>query len=331
MARGVDSTIVVPAPQIQPGQPVADSYVSGGMTPLYQCTNTLYEQKRGQLVCDYDPNAIIDATGQTARYRVKVLGNIGSGKNETVKVAFFGEFVESSSGAMVITLTQGGNSSTYTWSSDVTPAAWVAGTDLTFDDEAENNDINVAITTSTNMTTTDLLGISLYYERDRAELQAGVYDSGFVPMDVAQAAGEKPVSTRALVQLHKNHEHLWEHRVGMVVSASFVRSKLGAGASNDLIWAAVPVPAGVTEARFYLYMTGITGGAVSTITIASSGETITDDDDTGTLTTSSWNGPYDLTVAENTHETFTLTNTSLDGATIDAVCGYWRDATYEFE
>jgi hypothetical protein len=330
MARDVDTTLTLPVPQVQPGLPVASSYASGGLNLMARAVNTLYEQYRGSIVQDWDPSGILTTTGQTARYKCKVLGNKGAGASETCEVYLRVRLIQSAAGACVITITQGANTATYTYVGDINPEAWVQATDLTLDDDASTVDITVAITTRTGMTLTSVRGVEIHYKRNLTALAAGEYDSGFVPHEITQFAGEKPLSTRHLAQLTDNLVHLWEHRVGQVATTAFAVSAHNPSGGNDL----PPIRAqaawdGVASVEVWVYLNSVGGG---TITVTGPYDSVTDSDG-GTLAVG-WN-KFTLAArpaAAQQGRSYWNADYFITGETsiIGAVSAFYVDASYEY-
>jgi len=330
MARDIDSPIVVPAHQIQPGQPVAVEYVGGGIGPVFQCTNTLIETKRGQLVSDVRPETagIIATTGFIARYRSKVLGKAGGASTDTAEVDLLLTMAESGVGSATVEVRQAGHTTTFSFSSNI-GLTWVSLPDLTIDDFGEHLTFQVEVTAASSMVRTTVHGVRIAYKRARATLPAGVYEDGDVPQEITQSSGEKPVSTRQLYALHKTHRVLFESRVGQLVSSSSVRVPIVA---DTLQGFDLEVPPGCSEARVWLYLVGGAGKIIITTPF----ETYDSSAGGSPALVPGWN-LFDLDVIDTTNPLPSSTPRSVlmtiggESVSIASISAYLRDATYTFK
>lgn len=316
MSAAVDNPILLPAPQAQALAEVEDSDgVSGGLRRVGISLNSLYEQKRGQLIADSDPTGIITSTGEIARYRCKVLG--GSGLTDEYAKVFF-EFSCTEGpppigSNVTIRLTQGAATSTVIQT--VTQARqWVQAPDILLDDtEQEYINFELEVTVLTNMSVV-LYSVSVFYEREKATLtaQIGGYDNGAIPIEEDQLDGERPVSTVRLHHMHHLAEHLYNRRVGQIISTHY---RVALTTANGTIFAA-EVPAGVEMIRLWLYILNSSGR----VDITWNEGSIVD-----TTLAGGWNGPYELDVTPQTEQTIRIFG---ETATIKDLSGWLVDAEY---
>lgn len=326
MARTVDSNILLPLKGIRAGGWVASDHLNTGWNRIFRNLNTGFEQFRGEIVSDVHPSALLTGTGQTAYYRGKCLGQRGSGATETVEVWLKVRMIETSpsGGACTVTITQGANTSTwsYTPGSDVDPAAYVQASNLTFDDDATFQDIEVEITSASGMTTTAVYNVDLIYKRARTALVAGYYSNINVePLDLDQAVDNYSMASGLMYQLHNMAKYLYENRVGMIVSSAWPITPHTS--SNKLKWFGT-APHGVQNAIFYTRLANASGS----LDISSQFGSPTSPP---TLATG-WIGPWTVPVVSSNPRNATQRNIAfeMDGetSTIESLCGWWDDATY---
>lgn len=275
MANSVDSSLVLPHPDAVPnGEILADrddTQGRQGWRPVLRSINTLYEKKRGQQVnigvFGTTPQVILDNTGQTARYRVRVQGRSGiafATRQEDVWVFCHLELTETASGSCVLTVTDAEANDTITYTYTTNIDAWVEVGEFRLEDDAEYVDIEMAFTTRTNMSVTKLKGVSIFYVRDRTSLPyyagLGYPTNGFIPFDAAFYAPEMPLSTWMLYAAHKDLESLWSYRVNGCICAA---QPSGVTGRQDLIPAvySVYLQPGVDTITIHLYGSGFTGAS----------------------------------------------------------------------
>jgi hypothetical protein len=272
MARTVDASIEVPAPYAYTRAEVADAVGDGGFNKIYRCVNTLYRQKYGQLVNDCAQtflanDAIIDAIGEVASYRVKLMSHRDLGTNNpTIEVWAYMRIVHTNTDSVTMraATVNGGDSNTA--AANVTgsgttdnwfgPISNVQVTD-TPGDGFEQIDFDITAA-GPNITSFDVYSIMARYETGSADLPAGDYTGDpFTPMDVAEAAGEKPVTVARLHHLHENLRTLYEQRVGMISATSFPDTTQ----HPEDFYAMAVVPSGVTTVRFWFKLASKSGTA----------------------------------------------------------------------
>lgn len=341
MARTVSRPIDVPVDQGWPRAEVIDTNGDGGLAIIGSCCNTLYEQMRGPIIMDYDPDSIVDDDSLTARYRARIHG--GSNLTERVKVYFCIEY-DGAGSALTITATESSGPSAVTWTwpgGAISTPTWVAasGYMVARDDKPggvyteEWQEISVS-SSETGGGQFYVYGVAIYYYRDRSALaavsagNAGYTDTGLVPIELTRLAGEMPASVARMLDMHAMLIYLYEDRVGQIITRAWVRQP--PSSSRPLWWAAdVPSSRGsdTLTARYYLYAYHAT---------ASDTITITGPDGSGSVlvgTTPAWVGPLDVSVTPSAEggERPSLVEFTIDygsSTTIESLCGYWRDATY---
>jgi hypothetical protein len=327
MTRTVDDPILVPATYAFALTEVADELGDGGLNRMYRCVNTLYEQSRGQLINDCSPffrsgDIIIDTIGEVARYRVRRFGTPGLGTNNPlIEVWAYMRIVHTNTDSVTMraTTVMGGDSGTA--AANVTGSgttnSWfgpISGVAMSEDPADVYEQIEFDITAAGgNITSFHVATVMARYEADLSALPAGDYTGDpFVPLEVSQAAGEKPVSTARLHHLHGNLRNLYESRgSGMVVASAFPKSSQ----YPEDWFAMVQVPEGVTQLRCYFRL----GSAVGSPPGAGFpwGKLSTSDDViqfNGTAPVGTWSAAQDLDVTPGTRQQIRFITSSFGGS-----------------
>jgi hypothetical protein len=247
---------------MEPGAPILDDNLNkGGLVRIGKSINTAYEKSRGVLVGQIAQNStsLLLATGEIARWRAKTLGFSGGEVSaETCEVWLLVTLTELFAGSATITITQGSNTSTYSWSTNKS-VEWVQATDLTIDDNAESLSITAEFTTSLGMFTTVLHGVCIYYKSARTTLVLDAYSqNGFHPINDEQIADDRPLAAHLMHHMHRDIEGLFEYRQGgnMVSSAFGPNNQVTSGHRYFLIY----VPPGVSQFKVWYYELGSSGG-----------------------------------------------------------------------
>jgi len=342
MARTVDSPIYIPQPRTQAGSEIADiigpSNGTSGIQDIYAAINGTYENMRGQMLMDFEKNTggIIDTVGDIARYRCRTFGE-GGLTDETIEVwarLFLAPTGGGQDFSLKVTEVTTGNTFTYQDISGASVSAWVNIGSLVPEDTIDYNDLEFEITVDTGFTTSQVEGLAVYYTAPKSSLTAvtagsETYANGFVPLEISQAAGEKPLSTHSLMAAHRNLIELWEDRVGQVV-CTWTKAQVLYNSANGGNVFTVIVPARVTQIRFWVYgrTDNVSTAVAGTLNLRSfdSGETASD-----LLTTLAWYGPTDLNIGgpfkTPVPRRIDVTG-GLIGVRLHGLCAFFKPASY---
>jgi hypothetical protein len=258
----VNDPIELPTPQITPGAEVATKIqITAGLSRIAATQNTLWEILRASAVTDYDPDVMLGALGDTAKYRPSNVGQSGLITSEklTVELYLILQDVNSPSPTDAeITITVDGTGVlTFNYSVDLLTITRVLVGEVTIPDDAVGLlDIEVEITDVAagapgEFVDIQVFGIDVYWSRDRATIPsvtglggpADAYDCGFVPQDTNFFAGDSPVTTAQLQEMNDNAVCLVETRASW---------NFATGWSKDIHDGTVlssTAPPGSTEAR----------------------------------------------------------------------------------
>jgi hypothetical protein len=289
-----------------------------GQKPTAEGLNTVYEQKRGVLVADFDPDILLSSIGPIAYYRSKVLG-YGGLATEAALVDFYVN--ASGAGAKVVQITQGANVQTWTYPGGVI-AGWVpTAAALTVDDNAEWIPFEVTITSLAGGTL-EVRGVKVNYQRTKTALDAGEYTpSNVAGLEITQYAGERPMSSARARDEHLLAEYAYKNRVGQIASGATPAGWLFTAGSAAHAYGTPPDD--VVQARFHVKLINWSGVGVSpNITIAGA-------DDVQSVTPVA-NGWYTLTLAvtPGKPQYFRLypSGSPTYNPSITSFCGYWMDS-----
>jgi hypothetical protein len=342
MARTVDIPINPPLPQARAQSEVIDTNGAGGILRVADTINTLYEQKRGTLVSDSDPDGILRSANTTsyARYRAKKMGFGGIQEYVTAEVYYRLE------GSGTLTTIVGVGSTILTLPTITTAGSgWhsVSGVLAVAEDTGtEYVDVVMKHTTATGWSTAIIESLSVYYNREKTTLDAvtateeGYINTGFIPLDSAASVGEAPVSAGRLQHAHDDMIHLIEHRTGQAISVSGI-SNLLSTSITDL--GAMPfqtdigVPyfsSGSATLRLYILSDGV-GGAGGTHNF-----TVSNSQASTTITyppfTSAWLSgtlSFPCGPAGSTRQDYVLIQQGAGSEYgLSSICGYWVDGSY---
>jgi hypothetical protein len=331
MARTVDSPIKLPGTWAAPGVWIANSTGTTGETAqagteyIGRALNTLWEQHRGQLVSDYNPDAILptDNTTLTARYRVPVWGR-GS-LTETAKVYVYVTNQSASDTARSTTVTVGSVgtlsnvSRTFTDTGGALIEGWfelTSGT-LSVEDTDDVDDIQMVMTTGANPAGVTVYGLAIVYNRTRTTLDAlaagAEFYTGtsFAPLDTAIMGDNQQLGPGLVMQLHENIRELYR-RTGPALTSAFPND-ITTETDPPHVWR-LRVPETVRTLHLQLY--GDTNG----YSIRHRG-TITQ----YTLPASSAWVSHELNVAGLTTTDIRITVTAPSGGGIEAISAYWGE------
>lgn len=341
MGRDVDSTIYIPQPRTQAGSEIADVIgpVDGdtGLDKIFSALNTLYENMRGQVLCDYDPDGIIDTVGDIALYRTKTLGE-GGLTDETVRVWAYLLLIPTGPGPWDFSLkvTEKNSTNTFTYQDtsggSVGPTAAIDIGSIAPEDTSDFNDWEFEITVATSFTIATVIGLSLYYEAPKSALTAvssgESYANGVVPLEISQAAGEKPNSTHRLMAAHQMAVDLFERRLGQIGSF-WVKTHLDFDSSVGGTIITSVIPPGVTVARFYMYARtdGIAGVQFDTLTISAPELGVSAVQEF--ISSLKWYGPLDLALGGPFDAPWPVRfNVTGSDTRVHSICGFFRQAAY---
>lgn len=281
MARTVLSPYQLPGDYALTASEVLDQDADSHGGPYYTGVgvNSMYANYRGTI--SYDGKAdsasstiapVLASPSKTAYYKPRILGR--SGHTQACAIWVYVDFLPSAAGTITISCVINGTAQTATTAITGTTTGWVellvaaAKPQITDTTETEEFELSFSVDSGT-WTRTRIEAFHAFYEVSSTALPAvsagddGYQPSGFVPMDDAQFAGEKPRSSASSHHLHRDLEYLYEQRVGNIASGGNI-SPNAPTQQTDAIFAEMP-PDGVVSAKFQIKTSAATTTTVTVL------------------------------------------------------------------
>lgn len=318
MPRTVSAALVTPDNTSLTRSEVIDTNGNGGLLPIALALNTLYEQKRVNIVSDWHDPAIV-TDGGTAVYLVKPI--VTDGKAQYCEVWIYIDVTNSTAGTFTATMTEAGSGDSVTYSVSAKKSGWVqllnGVANLLVRTNGSELDLSLEISTTGTWTDSNVLGVSVFYDRAYSELPAGPYSPvDVLPIDDTWIAGERPVSVARLADCHGLAKHLVQRRNG----------------GNFLT--CCHVPSSIDDGSFPVVVPGSKGGQI-TATFNVYGSISVDAEITVDGVTTVFSGFHGWVSHTIVFTTPAVGNTAIKicqfantGDGINSVCGYFADMGY---
>lgn len=339
MARTALNPYQLPNDYAGVGAEILDQYVAQYGGPYYTGigANSLYRNYRGDLVHDNRGSndsavqvaPVLSSASETAQYRQRILGR-SSFASEVVKVRLYVDFeLTTGPGQITFSCLVGSSATTATAQITATTAGWVelffvGPAAVTIGDTTETEDFDVSFSVdSGTWAYTRVEVVHIFYPVDSTALPVppagndGYPQSGVVPFDDLQFAGEKPRSTAQLHHLARNLWYLDRKRVGNICSAGNMYQT-----PNTIQYSTIfekYVPPGVVSAKFQLKT--VTGSNTVNITTRGVGAGSAS---SSTVNPTTWTA-LQVTVQPETTVAFLIQTSNSATEFLKHVSGYWED------
>lgn len=353
MSRDIKNNITVATDFAQPGNEICDvtnADRQSGLQRIAKTINHLYDRRRHAIINDAVPTFNNDGevptdggkfntdTDNPLRYRCKSIGtdDIGNAEIACRIRAYYRS--DGGNSTFRVSVTSSLDENAYQDSGYGIETGWYTLTGsggskdlLTVPDDSEFFDLTFNFDIdSKNISATNVHSINCYYNPDNnTELPivdggSDSYPSGFIPMDIAMFAGNKPASVHRMKSMHSSMIALYKERTSQFVNFSTT----GSVEQESAIIARKPENPGVDHAVFYFYGQG--NGTIA-ITSLFGGETAVNTP--VTLTADSWTDRIEVPCSSNTINVFLIRDVSSEagGAPWSSVAGWYDSGSYNGE
>jgi hypothetical protein len=338
MARTALNPYQLPNDYAGVGSEILDQYVARYGGPYYTGigANSLYRNYRGDLVHDNRGSndsalqvaPVLSSASETAQYKPRILGR-SSFTSETVVVRFYVDCeLTTGPGQITFNCLVGSSATTASVAITATTAGWVelffAGPNpVTITDTTETEEFDCSFTVDSGTWAHNRVEVvHIYYPVDATALPVpgagldGYAQSGFVPFDDGQFAGERPRSTAQLHHLARDLWYLDRKRVGNICTAGNMYQTPNTIQYSTIFekW----VPPGVVSAKFQLKTVA---GATVNITTRGIGAGSAS---SAAVNPTTWTA-LQVTVEPETVVAFLIQTSNSATQFLKDISGYWED------